>query len=469
MKNSKPIAIIGWIFFALVFMTNLWFHEMWFDELQAWSLTRYSSGISGLFASGEGHPVLWYLILWPLTSLTSNPEAMKFATGLLGIGSLGLLWTQSPFSVIEKVLISLSYQVGFNLLVLSRSYSVGVFLAFLFAAGHPQYKERPWLAWLILSLLANTHFFFSVVSFCLALIWLNGVCAPKRYLNGISLYVAGLSYCAYCVAGQGSTRELHGSSLLDAINTFGFGILSISNPLKIYYWNTRGAVFTGVLLTVFFICALLEMFRTQRFALSLLLLQQAFFIIFFTFVHSGQSWHVGVFFVSMLSTVWLLRMQNINFLRSQVLLALLFVQAIFVAKFMIASKIIPVASNRTTGRLIHQLGIQDSFIIGYPQFPTTAICAYLDRPLYFAEKKGPLPYCDWNGPWIGMDQLISTIQTELEATEEAIYLVLPTGEGDVFLNQIAGSHIVSEKIGFTTGSMVEHYVIFRLDFRPDTK
>jgi len=254
---------------------------MWFDELQAWSLTRYSSLFSGLLNSGEGHPLLWYALLWTPTRLSTNPEAMKIVTGLLGVGSLGLLWTQSPFSNVERSLISVSYHVGFNTLVLSRSYALGLFLSFLFAALYPRYEKNAWIGWLLLGLLANTHFFFSVVSFCLALLWVYAARNRRNCFGGVAWYVAGLGFCAYCVVGQGASRGLRGSGILNALNEFGFGFISLSNPFKLFYWNTDGPIVVGIPLALISLCGLVLLFWKCRPAWILVLFQAVFLIVFF--------------------------------------------------------------------------------------------------------------------------------------------------------------------------------------------
>jgi hypothetical protein len=463
MTSTKRYNAAGWLLFSVILLINLWYHGMWFDELQAWSLTRSHSGIIGLLTSGEGHPVLWYILIWPLTKLSANPDTLKLVTGLLGIGSLGLLWTRSPFSLAEKALICLGYQFGFNLSVLSRSYCPGTFLAFLFLALMPRYRDRPWLGWLVLGLLANTHFFFTLVSFCLGMLWLHSARNPKLVLRGVSLYVAGVAFCAFCLFGQGTGRTLRGTPVAESLNAIGSGFLPISYPFNVYYWNTRASATVGITFALVSLLTFLVLFRKYPLAQGLVLFQTTFLALFFTFAHPGQSWHVGVIFVSVLLTVWFCRIKKREVGPSWLFLLILLIQALFGTKAMIASKMIPVAGNRTTAELIRQLDLQESFLVGYPQFPTTAVGAYLDKPMYFLEKQAPLLYCDWDGPWISVDRLVSGLQTELKKRGSPGYLVLPTHQEVELLEETEKTPISIEKIGATHGSMVEHYVILRLE------
>src|SRR5437764_13645509 len=65
--------------FFVVCLARILHHAMWRDELQAWSIARASANISELFRNFryEGHPAGWFLILYAVTRLTTNPVAMQ--------------------------------------------------------------------------------------------------------------------------------------------------------------------------------------------------------------------------------------------------------------------------------------------------------------------------------------------------------------------------------------------------------
>ncbi|MCA9781168.1 MAG: hypothetical protein KC800_30820, partial [Candidatus Eremiobacteraeota bacterium] len=184
--------IVGFLFFAAILAWNLWHHELWRDELQAWAISRAAGGLSELFRNleFEGHPGLWHLILYPITRFTGEPGlGLKTTQFVFALGYLALLWFRSPFSLLEKSLISGSYTLSYLYGAVSRCYAPGIFLCFLFLAYPQRIARRPWVGWLLLGLLANTHFFLAVLSFFLAILWLSLEPEPRRLLRGAWIYV----------------------------------------------------------------------------------------------------------------------------------------------------------------------------------------------------------------------------------------------------------------------------------------
>ena len=62
---------------------------MWRDELQAFMLAAASQTPLDLFAKlkygAEGHPGLWYLLLWLVTRFTTDPIWMQASQLLIAI------------------------------------------------------------------------------------------------------------------------------------------------------------------------------------------------------------------------------------------------------------------------------------------------------------------------------------------------------------------------------------------------
>src|SRR4029079_19519456 len=73
--------------FVVAGAISIAFHEPWRDEVQAWLLARGSTGLVTLVRNSryEGAPVLWHLLLLPLTRLGWLPLMsglnLAFATG----------------------------------------------------------------------------------------------------------------------------------------------------------------------------------------------------------------------------------------------------------------------------------------------------------------------------------------------------------------------------------------------------
>ena len=79
---------------------------MWRDEPQAFMLAAASQTPLDLFAKlkygSEGHPGLWYLLLWPVTLFTTD-FGMQASQLLIAITIWVLIWRASPFTTAEKL------------------------------------------------------------------------------------------------------------------------------------------------------------------------------------------------------------------------------------------------------------------------------------------------------------------------------------------------------------------------------
>src|SRR2546425_5327402 len=81
---SKTISVshfalaITAVFFviAIIGIVN---HEMWRDEFHCWLIARDAHSLAQLYRNTryDGHPILWYLLLYILTCFTAKPAAMQ--------------------------------------------------------------------------------------------------------------------------------------------------------------------------------------------------------------------------------------------------------------------------------------------------------------------------------------------------------------------------------------------------------
>jgi hypothetical protein len=95
-KSESPAALLrsalpNLLFGLLVIYNTLRFfrHAMWRDELQPFMITVTSATPLEVLArvKYEGHPALWYLLLWVITRFTSGPETATAAPSLMARGS----------------------------------------------------------------------------------------------------------------------------------------------------------------------------------------------------------------------------------------------------------------------------------------------------------------------------------------------------------------------------------------------
>ena len=147
---------MAWIALAVLLVLN---HEPWRDELQAWAIVRSADTPLQVLARlrDEGHPPLWYLILWPLAKISPSILWLKVASLTIGASSAWLILRNFPASFGARVLLVFGYFPLFELTAISRSYGL-VLLLVLLIMGFAERRRAPdWVLVLLLLLLLGAH------------------------------------------------------------------------------------------------------------------------------------------------------------------------------------------------------------------------------------------------------------------------------------------------------------------------
>ena len=179
MDDPVRARVLTWavlLAYVLVLAATLWTHELWGDEIHSWNIARSSQGLIDLLRNSryEGHPPLWYVVLYTLTRITHDPAAMKVAQALFATAAVSLVLFASPFPLAIRALIPFGYYFTFEYGALSRNYAVAVALALLttwVVTRRPRHLQL-WFHALVL-LLSNTHLLglLLALSFCAVHAW----------------------------------------------------------------------------------------------------------------------------------------------------------------------------------------------------------------------------------------------------------------------------------------------------------
>ena len=151
------LLLILWL---IVVLFTMFHHEIWRDEAQAWCIVRDLNFIE-IFRSArtEGHPFLWYLILYPFAKFGFPVEIMQVISLFLVLLSIIFLLFKSPFNKFEKFIICFSAGMLYYLPVVARNYSMIPISLFLLAYFYPNRNKYPFLYILLIILLSQTHIY----------------------------------------------------------------------------------------------------------------------------------------------------------------------------------------------------------------------------------------------------------------------------------------------------------------------
>src|SRR5688572_5900249 len=106
-------------------------HVMWRDEWRAWMIARNSASIAELVENlrYDGHPGLWYTILYALSRIERDPLAMKLAHVAIAGAAVWIVARHSPFTRLQRLLFAFGYFAFFEYATISRAYGLGLLLS----------------------------------------------------------------------------------------------------------------------------------------------------------------------------------------------------------------------------------------------------------------------------------------------------------------------------------------------------
>ncbi|WP_266368675.1 hypothetical protein [Tellurirhabdus rosea] len=155
------------LFYACCLAVLTYRHEMWRDELQAWLIALQSRSLSELFSNTayEGHPKLWFILLWLLAKISASPFMVQVLNYGVTLASAWIICFRSPFRIYEKALLIFGYFFLFEYGLIARNYQIASFLFLLIAL---RWKDLPGSAgWIgvLLALLIHCNAFAMLAGF----------------------------------------------------------------------------------------------------------------------------------------------------------------------------------------------------------------------------------------------------------------------------------------------------------------
>ncbi len=162
------------LFFMVLLLLATWKHTFWRDESEVWLVARISPSIRALLHNSryEGHPPLWYLVVYFFTRFSWNPEWMKVPNYLCAVASAALILSADRLRLWIRLGMAFSYYLLFEYGLIARNYMIGI--VFLFAAAILMRRKDPKHAAIpiLLSLAALTSLPALIVATSLGLLYL---------------------------------------------------------------------------------------------------------------------------------------------------------------------------------------------------------------------------------------------------------------------------------------------------------
>jgi hypothetical protein len=434
MTLARPFRLLtkdresGWTFTLILCVPYLIFliwmhahHEMWRDEIHAWSLSRAAHGFAELVSGDriyEGHPPLWFWYLHVWTWFTESAWGIQAATAAAATAAAVVLVRFAPFPRYLKVMLLCSYYIGYEYAVIARNYVLGWLLLCLFCAFYHPHRVRYFAIALALALLSLTSIYglfmcvFLLGFFVLDQFRMSSarpgawpteyiVVTSPRLLATLAIVTAAMVFCILTIeppdpnpfSPSFNFSALTSSALPDMMYRVNAGFLPWRKFTMLEFWSSSCTFWDDpsgwskylggslLLLTTLALYPAWRLMVSYAAALAtMMVFQQTRFI--------GATRHWGHFFMLFVGMCWLLRTRfprRSHWLSTVLLAGILAIQSkSFVAGAVLDTREV-FSGARDTADFIRRSGLQDLPIAGGPDYYAAAVAGYLRRPFYAAE------------------------------------------------------------------------------------
>ena len=398
--------------YVLLVVLLAFFHEMWRDEVRAFSVATGMQSWGALLAQlrYEGHPILWYAILRIGFGVTHSNLVLPVAALLFATVASYLILRFAPFPIWLRVMALFGAFLGYELSVSPRNYGIGVMLMILSCIAFRRRTERPIVLALCLFLLANTSIHGVLAVMVFVLYWLLDARDAKQrseFLSGrgliaIALIVIGVAFAIYTakpspdMAWAVSLDKLDYGKVLRSIfmdpglGLRGFGMTSITAVSELPWRLTP--IDPGVATRIIVDICIAWLFWNLRGNLRALLaigIAIVGFAVFFRNIYTAGLRHEGIVLFLILSICWIDAERKGNAGRLAIgLLPIFALQSLALPVLVHRSIKYQKSSAKAYGQFIRSHpGYANAVLIGEPDYPMESLPYYVSNRIFMPRQR----------------------------------------------------------------------------------
>lgn len=395
--------------FLVLLCVQIIHHVPWRDELNALAIAWASPTISSLFwhIHHEGHPWLWYLILWIPSRFTQSLLVLKVVQGIVSTAIILFVALRSPFRTWEKALVLAGYFFVFEYTVLSRMYGVMLLVFVLYLWWRTTQPQSPILSAMLLGLMASVDTIGVVLSFALLLEYAYTAYAKRHTsplfsrrtaISALAVYAAITLFAVWSAkpaadiswrtTGRPFKDAKSMSHLYDAFLNYTIQpFVPVKSPRSHFFWNPDlhlgNLVYTVPMLLI--VGMVYISFRNRRNLLLLIGFTILAGTAFRHLIYPGYERHFGIVFLAFLAAVWIVRAENPSSLLPIPVYILLAISALSGVWATIGSWKRPFSYNKTAAEWIVANHLENMPLVGEEDTSVIGVAEYLHRPIYQIE------------------------------------------------------------------------------------
>jgi hypothetical protein len=437
-----PLGSRSWVWLALglyvlVASATVARHEMWRDETHAWQAVVAADSLMDLASNvrTEGHPGLWFAVLYPVSRVTSDPGAMQLVHLAIAIAVAAVVLLAAPLPIGWRVLFVAGYYPLYEYCAISRNYALGALLLFAFCALYGARIRRPLVLAAVLFLLAQASAVALILSFSLGVMWIadarsSRLEAPIRrgpalaalgvWLVGIVVSVAQLSGARVVLQSFDHHATLAQSRVLGVLAGPWRGCVPLPR-LQLAFWNSNildGVTHADVLQAVLGVVVLVvlgSLFVRCGPVLALFAVGSLGMVAFSLFIYRGHLRHHGHFLLLLMAALWLTRVLQPGAggrgraagtvvggtpLWGAVVVSVLLAANAAAGAYAVAREWRdPFSAAREVADFIRAQGLSGIPIVGHRDVQVAAVAAYLERPIHYPSLGREASFLPWKVGW----------------------------------------------------------------------
>ena len=313
--NYNNIIIVLYLVIVLI---AFYFHEPWFDEANAWLISR-DLGLWGIIKqmSFEGHSCFYFFILKLLIVFGMSYKYGGLLSIFISLIGVIIFVYKSPFNRIINTLFVFSSPFIFFCPIFIRPYSFTMLFMILICCLYKDRYKHPYIFGLLLALLFNTHLLTTPIIGSIVLIEIYDYFKDKEYFKErfiISLlaFIGGLLFALQIVKAFIDRPDVTGS--LNIIDNFVSAIYSVTFILEGFY---SYSLICFICLFVFIYLVIL--LKNNKKVLFIIIFNSLFYFLFSLFfypIYDSKSIYILSY---ILLGLWLYE-EEVGFNRKQIIL-----------------------------------------------------------------------------------------------------------------------------------------------------
>jgi hypothetical protein len=418
---NTPVIWLFFFLYMVVLIFNFLHHQPWGDELHSWNIAKGSTSFFNLVYNTryEGHPPLWYIMLWCISKCSHNILYMQLLQAVIAILVVLIILFYAPFNITTKLLIPFGYFFIFEYGIFSRNYAIGVLLCLLICTiVNREFKYKTAIYYLLLFLLSNVHLLSLFLAVVLHLYFILGI-GQNKQLKRMALHMA-----IGCLVLLPSVYFIIPSAESELSVGFMVNLLQkdrasriIQLPLRAFvpipewwhlnFWNTQFLLEIGkryIMLKflypiVSFTLTVAAFFVLTKDKKALLLFGLNLFfsvVVTFAFFPLNTERYCGFIFIAFLVCLWLYDYKkDIGVSKRKIINVLLCLQIVGSLVVTIQSARAPFSNSYRVGELLSKVPAGETVVTDY--WALNTIAAYTDKPFYCVDLQKPASFILW-GP-----------------------------------------------------------------------